>query len=298
MKKLTKILSLVLVLALALGVFAACGKKDGGTTNPANPDGKGGTADAVVKTVDINLTEEEYAFGVKKGDEALLKAVNDYIAKIKADGTLDTIMAKYFSGEGEPALIESAAEDSGKDQLVVATNAEFPPFEYMEGSAFTGIDMEIMKGLADELGKELVIKETSFDSIFNSMDADYADIAASGITVKEDRKDHVTFSDTYYTASQMIIAPAGDTAFDNCKTKEDAEAVLKSFGSDVIIGVQAGTTGELYVLGEDGFEKLNCTCKSYESGAQAAADMVNGNIQYVIIDEAPAKAIAASINEG
>jgi polar amino acid transport system substrate-binding protein len=130
------------------------------------------------------------------------------------------------------------------------------------------------------------------------MDADYADIAASGITVKEDRKEHVTFSDTYYTASQMIIAPAGDTAFDNCKTKADAEAVLKSFGSNVIIGVQGGTTGELYVLGEDGFEKLNCTCKSYESGAQAAADMVNGNIQYVIIDEAPAKAIAASINEG
>ena len=291
MKKLTKILSLVLAIALAVGVFAACGAKKGG-----NDDDACKTKDAVVKTVDINLTQEEYAFGVKKNDPELLKAVNDYIAKIKSDGTLDTIMAKYFSGEGTPALIESAAEDSSKDQLVVATNAEFPPFEYMEGSAFTGVDMEIMKGLADELGKELVIKETSFDSIFTSMDAEYADIAASGITIKEDRKEHVTFTDSYYLASQMIIAPAGDTAFDNCKTKEDVEAVLKGFGSDVIIGVQAGTTGELYVLGEDGFEKLNCTCKSYESGAQAAADMVNGNIQYVIIDEAPAKSIAASVN--
>ena len=285
--KLTKVLALVLALALVLTAFAACG----GNTDPE-------PAAAKVKTVDISLTDELYAFGVSKDQPELLEKTNEYIAKIKADGTMDAIIAKYFSENGEPAVIKSAEEDASKDQLVVATNAAFPPFESTEGADYTGIDMEIMAGLAEYLGKELVIKNIDFKSVFSTVDAGYADITASGITVNESRKEFVDFSESYYTASQIIIAPADDTAFDACKTLEDVEAVLKGFGKDVTIGVQAGTTGQYYVEGDADwdFEGLGCTCKAYDSGALAVNDMVNGNVQYVIIDEAPAKSIAASVN--
>lgn len=301
--KLTKMLALVLALALVVTAFAACGgKANTDATDNANASTEApadNASTAKVKTVDISLTDELYAFGVSKAQPELLEKTNEYIAQIKADGTLDAIVAKYFSEGGQPAVITSAAEDSSKDQLVVATNAAFPPFESTEGSDYTGIDMEIMAGLAQVLGKELVIKNIDFKSVFSTVDAGYADITASGITVNESRKEFVNFSDTYYTASQIIIAPAGDTAFDNCKSLEDVEAVLKGFGSDVTIGVQAGTTGQYYVEGDAdwGFDGLAASCKAYDSGALAVNDMVNGNIQYVIIDEAPAKSIAASVNE-
>jgi polar amino acid transport system substrate-binding protein len=294
MKKTIKIIAVITAIVIAVGAFAACaGNK------PAGNDPTGNETAAKVKTIDISLTDELYAFGVSKEQPELLEKTNEYIAKIKADGTMEAIIAKYFSEGGTPAIIKSAEEDASKDQLVVATNAAFPPFESTEGSDYTGIDMEIMAGLAAYLGKELVIKNVEFKSVFSTVDAGYADITASGITVNESRKEFVNFSDTYYTASQIIIAPADDTAFDSCATLEDVEAVLNGFGSDVTIGVQAGTTGQYYVEGDADwdFPGLGCTCKAYDSGALAVNDLVNGNIQYVIIDEAPAKSIAASVNE-
>ena len=123
-----------------------------------------GAASKKVKVVDIQLTQEEYAFGVQKDDAELLAKVNEYIAKIKSDGTFDKICNKYF-GDGEPTGVTSAALDSSKDQLVVATNAAFEPFEYMKGDTYYGIDMEIAAGLAEYLGKELVISNMDFDAV-------------------------------------------------------------------------------------------------------------------------------------
>ena len=290
--KMQKVLALILALSMVAVLFAACGSK------PETPSGNE-TAAAKVKTIDVSLTDELYAFGVNKDQPDLLEKTNAYIAQIKADGTLEAIVAKYFSEDGVPAVITSAAEDETKDQLVVATNAAFPPFESTEGDAYTGIDMEIMAGLAESLGKELVIKNVAFDAVFSTVDAGYADITASGITVNESRKEFVDFTESYYTASQIIIAPADDTAFDGYTTLEQVEAVLNGFGQDVVIGVQKGTTGQFYVEGDEdwGFDGLNATCKAYDSGALAVNDMVNGNVQYVIIDEAPAKSIAESVNE-
>ena len=293
--KFKKALALVLALAMIAVLFAACGKD-----NKPTPGTDTDAAAAKVKTIDVSLTDELYAFGVNKEQPELLEKTNAYIAQIKADGTLDAIVAKYFSESGEPAVITSSAEDETKDQLVVATNAAFPPFESTEGDAYTGIDIEIMAGLAESLGKELVIKNVEFSSVFSTVDAGYADITASGITINESRKEFVDFTDSYYTASQIIIAPADDTAFDGCTTLEQVEAVLAGFTADTVIGVQKGTTGQFYVEGDEdwGFDGLAATCKAYDSGALAVNDMVNGNVQYVIIDEAPAKSIAASVNEG
>jgi len=146
------------------------------------------------KVIDIQLTQEEYAFGVDKNQPELLAKVNEFISQIKSDGTLQKISDKYFS-DGEPEPVISAVEDSSKDQLVVATNAAFEPFEYtLGGSEYYGIDMEIAALLAEYLGKELVIKNMDFDAVCLSVGQGKADIAMSGLTVKEDRKEYVTFS--------------------------------------------------------------------------------------------------------
>ena len=162
--KMKKIFS-VLVAAACVFSMAACGGNSGNSNSDANGDASDNSASAnTAKVIDVDLTEEEYAFGVDKNQMDLLEQTNTFIEKIKADGTLDAICDKYFGG-GEPEAVESAELDSSKDQLVVATNAAFEPFEYTKGDQYYGIDMEIAKLLADELGKELVIQNMDFDAV-------------------------------------------------------------------------------------------------------------------------------------
>ena len=281
-----KLIALVTVLSLLMvGILTGCGGKSGG--------GAG-----VVKVVDIPLTEEEYAFGVDKNQPELLEEVNKFIAQIKSDGTFDKILNNYF-GDGTPSPVTSAELDPSKDQLVVATNAAFEPFEYMAGDKYLGIDMEIAGLLAERLGKELVISNMDFDAVCLSVGQGKADIAMAGLTIKEERKEYVTFSDKYYDAAQMLIVKSSDKRFDNCKTTEDVEAVLNGLDSKTRIGVQNGTTGEFYVRGDEdwGFPGYKVECIGYKSGSLAVQDMLNGNIDLVIIDEAPAKCIVEAFNE-
>ncbi len=278
-----KLLAIALA-ALMLFALAACG----GTTE--NQD--------VVKVIDINLTEEEYAFGVDKGQPELLEKTNAFIEKIMKDGTFDEICNKYF-GDGEPTAVTSAELDETKDQLVVATNAAFEPFEYTQGDKYYGIDMEIAALLAQELGKELVISNMDFDAVCLSVGQHKCDIAMAGLTVKEDRKEHVDFTTTYYQASQKLIVKADDTTFDACTDAAAVEEILKGFDNTTKIGVQNGTTGNFYVKGDAdwGFDGFAVECVGYKNGALAVQDLVNGNINYVVIDAAPAACIAESINE-
>ncbi len=277
-----KIITMVIVLLMLTTLIAGCGSKSG----------------SGVKVIDIQLTQEEYAFGVDKNQPELLGEVNKFIAQIKSDGKFDTILNKYF-GDGTPEPVESSELDSSKDQLVVATNAGFEPFEYTLGDKYLGIDMEIAKMLADHLGKELVISNMDFDAVCLSVGQSKADIAMAGLTIKEDRKEYVTFSDKYYDAAQKLIVKADDKTFDNAKTAEDVEAILSKLKSDTKIGVQNGTTGQFYVEGDAdwGFDGYKTECIGYKSGSLAVQDMINGNIKYVIIDEAPAQSIAKAINE-
>lgn len=250
------------------------------------------------KVIDISLTEELYAFGVDKTQPELLDDVNAFIKKIKADGTLNQIFDKYF-GEGTPTPVASATLDATKDQLVVATNAAFAPFEYTEGDKYLGVDMELASLLAKELGKELVIQHMEFDAVCLAVGQQKCDIAMAGLTVSEDRKEHVTFSESYYTASQKLIVKSSDTIFDSCKTAADVEAILKGYDKTVKVGVQNGTTGQLYCEGDEdwGFDGFGFETKGYSNGTLAVQDMLNGNINYVVIDAAPAEFIVKSINE-
>jgi len=117
--------------------------------------------------------------------------------------------------------------------------------------------------------------------------------------VKPDREEYVTFSDSYYNASQKLIVPADNTEFDACKTADDVVAILSQKDDKTVIGVQNGTTGQFYVEGdaEWGFDGFPVKCTGYKNGSLAVQDMINGNIQYVIIDSAPAAAIAGAFNE-
>lgn len=180
-----------------------------------------------IKVIDIALTEEQYAFAVDKNQSALLAEVNEFLAAIKANGTFEAILNKYFNGEGEIVGVDSAAYDANKNQLVVATNAAFAPFEYKIGNKFAGIDMEIAALLAEELNMELVIKDMDFDAVVSSVGNNGVDMAMAGLTVNEERAKVVNFADTYYDASQMLIVKADNTLFDACKTAADVEAILK-----------------------------------------------------------------------
>lgn len=210
--------------------------------------------------IEYDLTDEQYAFGVDKDQPELLEQVNAFIAKIQEDGTFDTICDKYFS-DGEPAAVESAEYDASKDQLVVATNASFEPFEYVDGDSYKGIDMEIASLLAQELGKELVIENMDFVQLAYLLVSTNATSQWPANDQRE-REEYVTFSDPYYKASQRLVTLADDTAFDDCKDAASVEEVLKGLSASDKIGGQQGTTAQYFVEGSDdwGFEGLPGRC--------------------------------------
>ena len=298
-----KIAVLGLVLALGVMTLAGCGseEKQGTTDTTAASEQTSEQTEAVteaVKVIDVDLSSEQYAFGVDKDQPDLLKATNDFIAEIVANGEFDKICNNYF-GDGEPVPVESSELDESKDQLVVATNAGFEPFEYTKGDKYLGIDMEIADALAKKLGKELVIQNMDFDAVCLSVGQHKCDIAMAGLTIKESRKKYVEFSDSYYNASQRLIVKGDDTEFDSAKDADSVHSILMSKDSSVKVGVQNGTTGKMYCEGDEeaGFEKLPVTTVGYKNGSLAVQDMINGNVDMVIIDSAPAKCITDAMNK-
>lgn len=180
-----------------------------------------------IKVIPVPLTVEEYAFGVDKEQGDLLTAINGILANPIYQIKIAAIYAAYATGIGINP-VESAEFDADKadKQLVVATNANFAPFEYKEGNKFAGIDMEIAKLIADVLDMELVIKDMEFDSVVTSVGKGGVDIAMAGLTVNEKRKESVNFTNSYYNAAQVVITLAEDASFDGCVTAEDVLAVL------------------------------------------------------------------------
>lgn len=183
------------------------------------------------KVIDIPLTVEAYGIAVDKNQTELLAQINNVLATKKAD--IEAIFAKYANVDDNNAAtwsgttIPAGTIDANKNQLVVATNAAFAPFEFKVGENFAGIDMEIAKLIADTLGMELVIVDMEFDSITTSLGKNGYDIGIAGMTINAARKKVVNFTEAYYTdAYQVIIAKADDTTFDACTTTDEVLAVL------------------------------------------------------------------------
>lgn len=276
-----KILCLVLAMMMIVTCLAGCGAK--------NTD---------VKVIDLALSSEEYAFAIAKDNADFIAKVNAFLTKIKGDGTFDKICNNYF-GDGEPLAIESAALDTSKEQLVVATSTGFEPFEMVDQNGkYSGVDLEMAYYLAKELNQELVIQDMDFEAVVNSVQSGICDIGMAGLSVTPERQKVVTFSETYYNASQVVIAKADDTTFDACKTGEDVAKILADMGADKKVGCQIGTTGELYIKGDAdyGFAGLKAENAPYKYVALAITAMQQGQVDYVIADNGPAKAIAAKLN--
>ena len=179
------------------------------------------------KVIDIPLSAEEYGYGVNKSKTELLTNLNAWLAANAT--TVQTIINNYTA---DPAVIKTYSagtkDPSKTNQIVIATSADFPPFEYMDGEKFTGIDIEIMETFAAAYGYEVVISNMDFDSVVLSVNQGLADIAASGLTITEERKQTVNFSTPYYTDSyQVVICLKDDTTFDGCTTTEQVEKILQ-----------------------------------------------------------------------
>lgn len=203
------------------------------------------------------------------------------------------------AAEGETSSEASATEagDYGEfttieeGKLIMATNAQFPPYELVSdgegfnGTGFEGIDVEIASAIADKLGLELQIDDMEFDSALLAVQNNTADVMLAGLSYSEERDEVVDFTDSYATGVQVVIVKDGsDVTMDNLGEK--------------MIGTQRGTTGYIYAsdtpenggYGED-------HVLAYDNGATAVQALMNGQIDAVIIDEAPAKEFVAA-NEG
>ena len=166
--------------------------------------------------------------------------------------------------------------------LVMGTNAAFPPYEFVDdNNNIVGIDAEIAAKLAEKLGMELEIKDMEFDSLITACAGGSVDVVLAGLTVTDERKESVNFSDSYATGIQVIIVKEGS----DIATADDLEGKL--------IGVQSGTTGDIYCTDDYGQENV----KQYANGALAVAALQNNQIDCVIIDNEPAKNFVAA-NEG
>lgn len=217
MKKVIKLVTALCLAAIMVVAAVACGNN---------------SSKEKVKLIDIELTQEDYAFAVKKGNAELVSDFNAFLSEIKANGKFDAIINKYFSGEGTKVGYEVSTGTVTNDEtnFIVATNCPFEPFEYLgdDGKAY-GVDIEIAAAYAQKKGLTLVIKDIKdFNSILPDVSAGYSDIAMAGMTVNDERLVSNDFTDTYYKASQKIIVSADCTDFDECKSAADVETVLKS----------------------------------------------------------------------
>jgi len=182
------------------------------------------------------------------------------------------------------SLASCGKSSSGTAQagvLVMATNAEFPPYEYHEGGDIVGIDAEIAAAIAEKMGCTLEIEDIAFDSIIAEVDSSKADMGMAGMTVTEDRKQSVDFSVTYAVARQVVIVKEGG----------DIASIDDLAGRK--IGVQQGTTGDIYASDDYGDDNV----ERYSKGMEAVQALAQGKIDAVIIDNEPAK-VFVSENEG
>ena len=175
----------------------------------------------------------------------------------------------------------AAATTSAKETLVMATNAEFPPYEFHEGDKIVGIDAEVAQAIADKLGMELKIEDVSFDSIIPGVQAGKYDMGMAGMTVNEERQKSVNFSTSYAKGVQVVIIKEGS----DIKTLDDLKGKK--------IGVQTSTTGDIIASGDFGDENV----VKYENGAIAVQALAAGKVDCVIIDNQPAKKYVEA-NEG
>ena len=199
--------------------------------------------------------------------------------KITAIVLAALMVCALLAGCGGKASSGLKTVEAGK--LIMATNAAFPPYEYIEGNEIVGIDAEIAGAIAEKLGLELQIDDMEFDSIIESVKGGKADMGLAGMPVTEERKEVVIFTASYATGVQVVFVNA-----DSAITSVDD---LFAEGASHIIGVQRNTTGDLYSTWDLEDAGL-ATVDRYSKGADAVQALLTGKVDCVVIDNEPAKA--------
>ena len=261
-----KIIALMLTLAMMTVMLVSCG---------------GG--DIKLAILDTEYAVEDYAICVAKENEELLDKINAALAELEADGTKQLIIDKYISGKAHDLKFQEDVE--GKPELHMATNAQFPPYEYYESEKIVGIDAEMAAAIADKLDMKLVIDDMEFDAIITAVQTGKSDMGMAGMTVTEERLKNINFSNTYATGIQSIIVPEGS----EIKSVDD----LYKEGANYLVGTQKGTTGDIYAEDDFGADRV----MKYASGNEAVQALVTGKVDCVIIDNEPAKAYVAANNK-
>ena len=196
------------------------------------------------------------------------------------------MMLAGCGGSDAPADTTDEGGMAGREEpLIMATNAQFPPYEFYEGSEIVGIDAEIAAAIADKLGRPLQIEDVEFDSVLAGVQSGKYDMGLAGITVTPERQQSMDFTDSYATGIQSIIVKNDSpiTSYDD----------LAADGATYKVGVQLSTTGDLYASEEFGPDRV----QQFQAGADAVAALVAGKVDCVIIDNEPAKSFVKA-NDG
>jgi len=187
-----------------------------------------------------------------------------------------TAAAETTAAETTAAAAELKTVEAGK--LIMSTNAAFPPYEMVaDDGSLEGIDVEVAGAIAGKLGLELVVDDMDFDAALLAVQQNKSDIVMAGVTVTEDRQLIMNFSDSYATGVQVVIV------------KEGSDVTLDNLG-EKMIGTQRGTTGYIYTSGDYGDDHVT----AYDNGASAVQALLNGQVDCVVIDSAPAEAFVAA----
>ena len=166
--------------------------------------------------------------------------------------------------------------------LTMACSADFPPYEYVnDDGSYAGIDVEIAQAVCDKLGYKLEVKDMDFDGIIAAVESGAVSFAMSGLTITDERKESVNFSDSYAKGVQVILVKDGSPI----ATVDDLDGAK--------IGVQAGTTGDFYCTDDSGQENVS----QFTKYAMAVEALKNDQVDCVVLDNEPAKAFVAA-NEG
>lgn len=156
--------------------------------------------------VDIGMEKEEYAIAVKKGNTELLNSINATLQRIKEDGTFDNLTAAFMPPEGDDYIVVPEAKATeGEGVLKMGTNAQFKPFEYVNGNEAVGFDISLGQEIAADLGMKFQLEDMKFESLISALDAGSVDFVAAGMTIDAERLESVDFSEPYYSSTQVVI---------------------------------------------------------------------------------------------
>lgn len=202
----------------------------------------------------------------------------------------ESTVSSEASSTSEAASTEASAETAGElttvnaGKLTMSTNAAFPPYEMTDDNGnYVGIDIEVAQAIADKLGLELQVDDMDFDAALLAAQSGKSDMVMAGVTVTEERQTVMDFSNTYATGIQVVIVP------------EDSDIASIDDMTGKMIGVQRGTTGDLYCsasVEDGGFGEENVT--PYDNGLTAVQALMNGQVDCVVIDNAPAQEFVAA----